>query len=71
MRVFAPAVRIPVYGSTEKKVTVHGANMPLGGILKAEGFGDGKYQSWEKHPQAALEAGTPANGYKKSWQVWR
>ncbi len=34
-----------------------------GGILKAEGFEDGKYQSWEKHPQAALEAATPVNGY--------
>ena len=27
------------------------------------GFGDGKCQSWEKHPQAALEAATPVNGY--------
>jgi len=35
-----------------------------GGSLKAEGFGDGKCQSWEKHPQAALEAATPVNGYE-------
>jgi len=27
--------------------------------------GDGKYQSWEKHPQAALEAATPVKAYPK------
>jgi hypothetical protein len=93
-------------------VTVHGANIRLGGSLKAEDFGDGKRQSrekhpqalvipaqtychsaldaesrnhskewipafagmtveqecqsWEKDPQAALEAATPVNGYRKS-----
>ena len=48
-----------------KRVAVHGANMLPGGSLKAGGFGDGKCQPWEKHPQAALEAATPVKAYPK------